>query len=64
MHLDHDNVAYFLEMVTTSDFAEAGKLIEDTAFAYLFRNAVDIGAPLCALSLASQVCAHVFVRGL
>jgi hypothetical protein len=35
---------------------QAGKLIEDAAFAYLYRNAIDIGAALSALPIAVQVC--------
>ena len=53
--LTDDNCSSHLAFVHNKEFGDAGKLIEDASFAYLFRNAVDIGeARLVSLPLVHQ----------
>ena len=47
-NLASDNVVESLLAVHGLDFGEPGKLIEDASFAFLFRNAVDIGGAALA----------------
>jgi len=53
--LTDENCSLHLAFVHNKEFGDAGKLIEDASFAYLFRNAVDIGeARLVSLPLVHQ----------
>jgi hypothetical protein len=53
--LTDDNCSLHLAFVHNKEFGDAGKLIEDASFAYLFRNAVDIGeSRLLELPLVHQ----------
>lgn len=49
--LSTSNVVDYMLMVTGRDYGDAGKLVEDASLAFLYRNAVDVGANLARLPL-------------
>ena len=53
-HLTPTNVVPFLNLVHDVEYGDAGKLIEDAALAFLYRNALEVGIGLADLPLVLQ----------